>query len=150
VLLWFLQAALAETVDAVVDVQDKLVAKINAKARKRHDDLLRAVEEAKRRGIEVLEVMGGPVLDESIADAHESSWRIPDDEMATHVDGCSKSVRLRWSQMRIRASEKGSAARRARRVLHIHLRKTRSASRKSIQVRRPDVGSPRPTQSARG
>ncbi len=91
VLLCFLQAALAETADAVVEVQDKLITSIHSKARKRRDDLLRASEEAKRRAVEVLEVMGELVLDEAIPDAqlrNEILWRIPDEEMATLVDGC--------------------------------------------------------------
>ncbi len=69
VLVCFLQAALAETADAIVDAQDKLITSIHSKARKRRDALLRAGEEAKRRAVEVLEVMGELVLDESIPDA---------------------------------------------------------------------------------
>ncbi len=91
VLLCFLQAALAETADAVVEAQDKLITSIHSKAKKRRDALLRASEEAKRRAVEVLEVMGDLVLDDSIPDVElraEILLRIPNDEMTTLVDGC--------------------------------------------------------------
>jgi hypothetical protein len=91
VLLCFLQAALAETTDAVVAVQDKLITSVHSKAKKRRDDLLRASEKAKRRAVEVLEVVGELVVDETIPDAqlrNEILWRIPDEEMATLADGC--------------------------------------------------------------
>jgi TnpA family transposase len=91
VLVCFLQAALAETTDAVVEAQDKLITTVHSKAKKRRDELLRAGEEAKRRAVEVLEVVGEMVLDESIPDVqlrNEILWRIPSEEMATLVDGC--------------------------------------------------------------
>ena len=91
VLVCFLQAALAETTDAVVEAQDKLITTVHGKAKKRRDELLRASEEAKRRAVEVVEVMGELVLDKSIPDAqlqNEILWPIPDEEMATLVDGC--------------------------------------------------------------
>jgi len=91
VLVCFLQAALAETADAVVDAQDKLITSVHSKAKKRREALLRAGEEAKRRAVEVLEVMGGLVLDDSIPDLQlrsEILWRIPSEEIATLVDGC--------------------------------------------------------------
>jgi hypothetical protein len=68
VLVCFLQAALAETTDAVVEAQDKLITTVHSKAKKRRDELLRAGEEAKRRAIEVLEGVGEMVLDQSIPD----------------------------------------------------------------------------------
>jgi hypothetical protein len=80
VLVCFLQAALAETTDAVVEAQDKLITTVHSKAKKRRDELLRAGEGAKRRAVEVLEVVGEMVLDESIPDAqlrNEILWRIP-------------------------------------------------------------------------
>jgi hypothetical protein len=76
----FLQAALAETTDAVVEAQDKLITTVHGKAKKRRDELLRASEEAKRRAVEVVEVMGELVLNESIPDAqlrNEILWRMP-------------------------------------------------------------------------
>jgi len=45
----FLQAALAETSDAVVEALDKLITTVHGKAKKRRDELLRASEEATRR-----------------------------------------------------------------------------------------------------
>ncbi|MGI9147777.1 MAG: hypothetical protein ACR2IK_14710 [Chloroflexota bacterium] len=91
VLLCFAQAALAETADAVVDAQDKLITTVHSKAKKRREALLRAGEEAKRRAVEVLEAMGELVLDDSILDLQlrsEILWRIPNEETATLVDGC--------------------------------------------------------------
>lgn len=91
VLICFLQAALAETTDAVVEAQDKLITAVHSKAKKRREELLRAGEEAKRRAVDVLAVVGELVLDASIPDAHlrhEILWRIPSEEMATLVDGC--------------------------------------------------------------
>ena len=91
VLLCFLQAALAETTDAVVDAQDKLITSVHAKAKKRREELLRAGEDAKRRAVEVVELMGELVLDTSIPDdqlRQEILQRVPSDEMATLVEGC--------------------------------------------------------------
>jgi len=91
VLLCLLQAALAETADAVVEVQDKLITGIHHKAQRRREVLLRASEEAKRRAAEVLEQLGALVLDESIPDPelrHRILARIPGGEIATLVDGC--------------------------------------------------------------
>jgi TnpA family transposase len=93
-LLCFLQAALAETADAVVEAQDKLITSVHAKAKKRREALLRAGEEAKRRAVEVLGVMGELVLDDSIPDAQLRSQilgRFSSDEMATLVDGCQQA-----------------------------------------------------------
>lgn len=42
VLVGFLQAALPETTDAVVEAQDKLITSVHSKAKKRRDELLRA------------------------------------------------------------------------------------------------------------
>src|SRR5262245_13676295 len=91
VLVCFLQAALAETTDAVVECQDKLITAVHSKAKKRRDELLRAGEEAKRRAVEVLGVVGELVLDDTIPDVqlrNEILWRIPCEELATLVDGC--------------------------------------------------------------
>src|SRR5207237_22008 len=91
VLLCFLQAALAEAADAVVEVQDKLITGIHHKAQRRREILLRAGEAAKRRAAEVLEQLGALVLDESIPDPelrHQILARIPAEEIATLVDGC--------------------------------------------------------------
>jgi len=91
VLLCFLQAALAETADAIVEVQDKLITSVHAKAKKRREALLRASEEARRRAVEVVEVVGGLVLDAAVPDGQlraEIFGRIPSEEMTTLVDGC--------------------------------------------------------------
>jgi hypothetical protein len=48
VLVCFLQAALAETTDAIVEAQDKLITTVHAKAKKRREELLRAGEEARQ------------------------------------------------------------------------------------------------------
>jgi hypothetical protein len=69
IVLCFLQAARAETTDAVIEMQDKLITGVHNKARLRYDDLLRATEEARSRAVEVLEELGTIVLDESIPDS---------------------------------------------------------------------------------
>src|SRR5207244_6893870 len=77
VLVCFLQAALAETTDAVVEAQDTLIATVHSKAKKRRDELLRASDEAKRRAVEVVADMGEVVLDVFIHEAtvrHEVLW----------------------------------------------------------------------------
>jgi hypothetical protein len=84
---------LAETTDAVVECQDKLITAVYSKAKKRRDELLRAGEEAKRRAVEVLGVVGELVLDDTIPDVqlrNEILWRIPSEEMAILVDGCQQ------------------------------------------------------------
>ena len=76
---------------SIAGAQDKLITTVHGNAKKRRDELLRASEEAKRRAVEVVEVMGELVLDRSIPDAqlrNEILWRIPDEEMVTLVDGC--------------------------------------------------------------
>jgi hypothetical protein len=55
IVLCFLQAARAESTDAIVEMQDKLITAVHSKARQRYDDLLRATEEARNRAVEVLE-----------------------------------------------------------------------------------------------
>jgi hypothetical protein len=74
-----------------VECQDRLITAVHSKAKKRRDELLRAGEEAKRRAVEVLGVVGELVLDDTIPDVqlrNEILWRIPSEEMATLVDGC--------------------------------------------------------------
>jgi hypothetical protein len=76
-----------------VECQDKLITAVHSKAKKRHDELLRAGEEAKRRAVAVLGVVGELVLDDSIPDVqlrNQILWRIPSEEMATLVDGCQQ------------------------------------------------------------
>jgi len=85
VLVCFLQAALAETTDAVVEAQDKLITTIHNKAKKRRDELLRAGEEAKPRAVEVLEIVGELVLDESIPDVQ---LQLPAGQPAIRAQPC--------------------------------------------------------------
>ena len=91
IVLCFLQAARAETTDAVIEMQDKLITGVHNKARLRYDDLLRATEEARSRAVEVLEELGMIVLDESIPDSElrgEIFARLPSDAIGRLVDGC--------------------------------------------------------------
>ncbi|MDQ3686747.1 MAG: DUF4158 domain-containing protein, partial [Acidobacteriota bacterium] len=69
ILLTFLQAALAETVDAIVEMQDKLITRLHNNARQRREEFLRTTEKARRRAVELLEALGSLVVDESIPDA---------------------------------------------------------------------------------
>lgn len=68
VVICFLRAARAETTDAIIDMQDKLITSIHNKARKRYDGLLHAAEEARSRAVEVVEELGTLVLNDSIPD----------------------------------------------------------------------------------
>lgn len=87
----FLRAALGETTDSVVEMQDKLITGVHNKARQRREDILRATEEARRRAVEVLEEVGSLVLDESIPDAElrrDIFARLPRTDMELLVEGC--------------------------------------------------------------
>jgi TnpA family transposase len=75
IVICFLQAARAETTDAIIEMQDKLITSIHNKARKRYDGLLRAAEEARSRAVEILEELGTLVLNDSI----------PDDQLRKHI-----------------------------------------------------------------
>ena len=90
-MICFLHAASAEMTDGIVEMQDKLITSIHNKARKRHEDLLRATEEARSRAVEVLEEMGTVVLNDSIPD-HEVRQYIfkllPIDDASRLVKGC--------------------------------------------------------------
>jgi hypothetical protein len=91
IVLCFLRAALGETTDAVVEMQDKLITGVHNKARQRREDILRATEEARRRAVEVLEEVGSLVLDESIPDAElrrDIFARLPRTDMELLVEGC--------------------------------------------------------------
>ena len=75
--LCFLRAALSETTDAVVEMQDKLITGVHNKARQRREEILRATQEARRRVVEALEEVGSLVLDESIPDAElRRDWHV--------------------------------------------------------------------------
>lgn len=65
ILLAFLQAALAETLDAIVEMQDKLITKVHNNARERREEMLRSMERARTRAVVVLEDLGALVIDET-------------------------------------------------------------------------------------
>ena len=91
IVLCFLRAALVETTDAVVEVQDKLITGVHNKARQRREEVLRAIQEARRRVVEALEEVGSLVLDESIPDAElrrDIFARLPRTDMELLVEGC--------------------------------------------------------------
>jgi TnpA family transposase len=93
IVLCFLQAARAETTDAIVDMQDKLITYVHNQARQRYEDLLRAAEEARTRAVEVLEQMGSLVLDDSIPDEklrQEIYAHLPSEDIGRLVDGCRR------------------------------------------------------------
>jgi TnpA family transposase len=101
IVLCLLQAAHAETTDAVVEMQDKLITGVHSKAQQRYENLLRATEEARSRAVEVLDEMGTLVLDESIPDGDlrsEIFARLSSDEIGRLVNGCRN----------LRASNQGS------------------------------------------
>ena len=111
IVICFLQAARAETTDAIIEMQDKLITSIHNKARKRYDGLLRTAEEARSRAVEVVEELGTLVLDDPfrmINCANRSSrcsqattspdwWKVAAVcALATmvHLSGCPSLVRL--------------------------------------------------------
>ncbi len=101
IVLAFLRAALAETTDAIVEMQDKLITRFHNKARERREALLRAAEKARSRAVEVLEELGGLVLDESIPDAALRSAifsHLPSDDLSELVLDCH-ALRLSFCQM---------------------------------------------------
>jgi TnpA family transposase len=91
IVICFLQAARAETTDAIIDMQDKLITSIHNKARKRYDGLLRAAEEARSRAVEVVEELGTLVLNDSIPDDQLRKHifaLLPSDDITRLVEGC--------------------------------------------------------------
>ena len=68
IVLTFLQAALAETLDAIIEMQDKLITKVHNNARERREEVLRAAEQARTRAVVVLEEIGSLVVDETVPD----------------------------------------------------------------------------------
>ena len=91
IVICFLQAARAETTDAIIEMQDKLITSIHNKARKRYDGLLRAAEEARSRAVEVVEELGTLVLDDSIPDDQlrkQIFALLPSDDITRLVEGC--------------------------------------------------------------
>jgi len=91
IVLCFMHAARAETTDAIVEMQDKLITAVHSKARQRYEDLLRATEEARSRAVEILEELGTVVLDDSIPDSELRTAvfaRLPSEDIGKLVDGC--------------------------------------------------------------
>ena len=91
IVICFLQAARAETTDAIIEMQDKLITSIHNKARKRYDGLLRTAEEARSRAVEVVEELGTLVLDDSIPDDQlrkQIFALLPSDDITRLVEGC--------------------------------------------------------------
>ena len=91
IVLCFLHAARAETTDAIVEMQDKLITAVHSKARQRYEDLLRATKEARSRAVEILEELGTVVLDDSIPDSELRTAifaRLPSDDIGKLVEGC--------------------------------------------------------------
>lgn len=93
IVLCFLQAALSETLDSIIEMQDKLITSIHNKARKRRDALLQATEESRTRAVEVLEGVGDLILDSSVPDGdlrNRVFSRWPRAEMHALVSGCRR------------------------------------------------------------
>jgi TnpA family transposase len=92
VLIGTLEAALAETTDALIEMQDKLITRVHNRARKHRAELLHATDAAKARAVAVLEDLGGLVLDERGVPDAELRARIyehhPREEIGLLVEGC--------------------------------------------------------------
>jgi hypothetical protein len=73
--LCFLQAAVAETLDSLVEMQDKLITRIHNKARRRREEVLQDSDRTGERAVIVLEEIGSMVVDNGI----------PDDEIRVRI-----------------------------------------------------------------
>lgn len=60
----FLNTALTETVDAIVDMQDRLITRYQNQAKEKKEALLRSAEKARTEAIEAFEDIGMVILDE--------------------------------------------------------------------------------------
>ena len=60
----FLNTALTDTVDAIIDMQDRLITRYNNQAREKKDGLLRSAEKARSAAIEAFEDIGLIIVDE--------------------------------------------------------------------------------------
>ena len=60
----FLNTALTDTVDAIVDMQDRLITRYQNQAREKKDALLRSAEKARTAAIEAFEDIGMVIVDE--------------------------------------------------------------------------------------
>ena len=93
IVLCFLEAALAETIDAIVEMQDKLITRTHNRAKDEREALLRTTEQARGRAVAVLENLGSLVLDRAIPSdqLRERIFQyLPNDELTTLVEGCRK------------------------------------------------------------
>lgn len=91
VVLAFLHFVFTETVDAIIEMQDKLITRVHNQARVRRDTVVKASEQARRRAVEALEQIGGLVLDDTIPDAELRTRifaRIPNEKLAERVSEC--------------------------------------------------------------
>lgn len=64
----FLHSALTETIDAIVDMHDRLITRYQNQAKEKKEALLRAAEKARTEAIEAFEDLGTIILDEDIVD----------------------------------------------------------------------------------
>jgi TnpA family transposase/DNA-binding MarR family transcriptional regulator len=93
IVLCFLEAALAETIDAIVEMQDKLITRTHNRAKDEREALLRTTEQARGRAVAVLENLGSLVLDPAIPSdqLRERIFQyLPNEELTTLVEGCRK------------------------------------------------------------
>lgn len=90
-ILAFLHAALADTLDAIIEMQDKLITRAHNLARVRREAVLRTTDQARRRAVEVLAELGTLVVDETIPDAalRQQIFTLwPSATLATLVEEC--------------------------------------------------------------
>jgi hypothetical protein len=91
IVLAFLQAALAETLDAIIEMQDKLITKVHNNARERREEVLRVAEQARTRAVVVLEEIGSLIVDETVPDGELRARifaRRSSDDLAKVVSEC--------------------------------------------------------------
>jgi TnpA family transposase len=65
IVIAFLNTALTDTVDAIVDMQDRLITRYQNQAREKKDALLRSAEKARTAAIEAFEDIGLVIVDEA-------------------------------------------------------------------------------------
>lgn len=85
----FLWQTYQDTIDQLVDAQDKLVTRIFSQAQSQFDEALRQQRYAIRRSISLLQTLARIVLDEGVADSDVRQTvfrRISKDELSSHVD----------------------------------------------------------------
>jgi TnpA family transposase len=93
IVVCFLQMALAETIDALVEMQDKLITRIHNQAHDRYAALLRAGEEARSRAVAAVEQIGTLVLDDGIPEVglrDRIFERVPRPAIGHLIEECRK------------------------------------------------------------